>query len=657
MAKKNQTRNVVLGTLGILVMLLLLVNSSNLGLNLPLFSIGGADFTVTSISATKVISNDKDVESANFLVNVYSGGGNQIIGAINPSTFESKSGYETENSLVFSMTPLDEKLEAKIENTGQEIIKYDYIRKEASNSCSSANFFKPSDAPLCPIGSSELTAINSYGVFGGQYICERQCFTPKVVGVIGNIKPTNVKDTATITLKVGDEQISQTISQDNPSADFISSSKGYVANVKFPASGWTGNVLPPVNNLRAYFDTGTNMWKITSLTNIIEYQSGKKDFDNWAKSLQTISFSGTKEQQIEKMRAESQNRVGDINGIVEDIRNDDLSITQSEVWGNRNDKNNGKLIVNLDRQLAVANYVFLVKASWLGVKIPVGDPKINSVSCSPFKSGDEGIVTASIFNKGDADGTFTYSLSCNTIKQSFINQYITIPSKKSSNVQFKVDAGSFAGAITDSCNLIVADFNKPSNKDTSSFSCKVEPPAECQEGSIKSVGNSIKKCEGGKLVTIQDCSSTQIITRDVITGQYSCKDKSSDTQEICNDGFDNDNDGKVDKSDEECNTKCDWYNLSCQFSLLGNLLLYLRYTLLAVVTLLSLFLSKQFIDKLVRNNPIAVWSIASLLTLAVGIILYITLITIVFWYLAIGTIILLIFLNFVPIGRAIKRRL
>jgi hypothetical protein len=259
-----------------------------------------------------------------------------------------------------------------------------------------------------------------------------------------------------------------------------------------------------------------NQWTLTSKQRYTDYSSQKAVFENFLSSLNQNKYSGSLQEQYKSALADLNNKLANFNSQVIGLRNDDLSISQAQVWGNRNDQNNGKITIDTLGQLTNADLVFKVRADWLGIVINFGKPSIVSKTCQTFKAGDSSKITLQVKNIGSGDGNFVPSVICNNIKQTYNINAVPISAGQTSSIQVPIDSGNFAPSSTtsDTCQIRVEEYNKPSNYATSSVTCSIEAPALCVEGSVDISGNCIRKCIEGKPVQLKCCGDGETLLRD-----------------------------------------------------------------------------------------------------------------------------------------------
>jgi hypothetical protein len=644
----KQTRNVIYG----IALVLLLIGILGFFGKLPL-AIYSQGFTISSISSTKIISNDADVASANFLISASLGGGQVISAVVSPSDFKQESGYTTQKSLQITSSNFKEQIQYQLRNTGEQIFQYTDTVVKSSSTCE-GNYWTHPEAPNCPSGTFDSVDFKASGNFFSTYVCERHCISKTQVGVLSTIQPTRTLDSMDISLKIeGKSTITKTISNDYPNADYYDSGE-YVASISYPQNGWTGNFAPDVSSFRGFYNIyqNKNRWGITSLSLSSQYPSRASELETWLQSNAKVEYSGdTPAQYYTNARNDVSNRLSKVNSIVAGIMNDDLSITQSQSWGNRNDGNNGQLTLDItNRNLAVPNFVIRLKASSVGVIINVAKPLIVSKECKDFRSGDAGKMTIGVKNTAtNVDGTFTASITCGTIRQSYNSGKITIGAGQTQTIDIPLDANNYAGTKTDNCQITVRDYNKESNYDSTSVSCKILAPAQCQEGKIVSAGNCIRKCVNGVSTDLKCCKDTQTILQDnsklndQFNGYY-CQDKTI--------------------PDEDKGGKCSglFGGISCWFSNLFsgalNLLTYIKYLIIGIFSLIGLFVLHDSLNKnkTLKKNQLINWIMSLLIIGGIAFFLVMFIGSIYFWILLVvgGIVVYFAFPLILPLLKVIK---
>lgn len=499
----------------------------------------GGGLTINSVSKNvDVISSDTDLTGVWWLVNAnvggLSGGLQSIVGTLTPTQTQQFTGYSTVYPLTITASGIEEKAEYKISNTGTQVKNIDYLIQLSDNGwisstgdCKTYGLFsaKPNNAPACPSGYNSDIRIdvekgkNNFGraLTNDYYTCVQICWKETQVGVLGDIQPTRVTDKFDVTLSANGKTQTQTLTSDDRHKDYVFGGQ-LLATADYPSNSVTGNVAPLATSYKAYYDmVQYNRWALTSASYYSDYLS---KYSTVKGILQTkyganvkictgdasCSFA-TPLAMINDFKAQ----VATVSSAVIKMKDSDLSITQDQTWGSRSDLNNGKLIINLDRQINVPILNLKVRADWLGIKIDVGKPSITSINCQEFTAGTTSQITASVKNIGTADGNFISSLNCGTVKQTYTQSSFQVNAGKTVQITVPIDAGTSTGGISDNCVLTVTDTAKSSNLATKSVTCKVDKPVSCVEGDFYNENNCIKKCVGGAVKELKCCGSGSIL--------------------------------------------------------------------------------------------------------------------------------------------------
>ena len=302
-----------------------------------------------------------------------------------------------------------------------------------------------------------------------------------------------------------------------------------------------------------------------------------------------------------------------------------------------------------------------LQASWVGIRILVSEPRIDNVECPAFTQN--GAIKVKVINTGQVTSNFGVKLnSCNNIQQS--SETLEKSISDGSSTEFIIPIQSNGNAFTSTCSVSAFNVELPdSTRKTDTVSCQSKAIGVCTEGDQKLT------TQGGQDCVLQcgtngQYGSSPILCCDkgvepvVKSGKVIYQCIQSSNKEICDNKIDDDNDGKVDKDDSDCESgsKCKWYDIPCLFNQLNNLLTIIKYIVLVIASLISLFYSQRVVQNLIKaKQPYPSWIIAVLIAGAIGVASYSVLATNLFWYLVAGTIFVFLFLNFTPIGRVVKK--
>lgn len=456
--------------------------------------------TVTSVSTSSVITKDTSPSNIEWIINTqFTGGGQSIAGTIDSSTMKSFLGKDSpypKNALSIQASAVEEKAIYSVDNENIGIYYYDIsewyecpkflgLCKSNPPTCSKSPTFEVKDfADGNPLADYEF----------------RYCIYKERVGTKGVFNNPTTKFEADISLSVGGDTQQETISSDQSSVNF-----GNVATATWTGNLVTGEALPTnINNYVAIKELSSNMWKIVRESTYDDYDDTEPIADNNLNNLDDTSWSDDIEYY------EIENAVSGVNYASNIVMSSDASY--SENYFSEFNEDTGNFIVTLDRSLGNPNIVFRVKASWIGIVIPVGEPSIISLNSESFGSGETGNIEVEVKNIGDVEGTFSAKLvDCqpfNVISTSATTR-VTLSPEEIGKMIITLDAGSTSDDISQDCKIEVYDVNDPSIMTISSVNVAMTTAKVCTPGKISVEGNLIKKCndEGSRLKTIEKCNN------------------------------------------------------------------------------------------------------------------------------------------------------
>ncbi|MBU1235060.1 MAG: hypothetical protein KKC77_19405 [Proteobacteria bacterium] len=310
-------------------------------------------------------------------------------------------------------------------------------------------------------------------------------------------------------------------------------------------------------------------------------------------------------------------------------------------------------------------FIIDLKAKDVGIIKLSGMPSINCPSSCTFRSNEVGSTNLVIKNVATTTGYFSLSFdNCNILSANSFgsNQLGQFNSGQSKTISINVQGQTGTSSTTGTCSVSVYDINVPSNKDTCNLKCTISPNigGQCNEGSTKCDSGylSILKCQNGEWVNSVQCTNGK------------CKyDENSNA--LCYSPSECKKDGIGCATNSECceNLICDsktntcissgvckWYDLKCWwnkiFGTIGLILTIVKWILLVVVSLVSLFFSKDFISGFFKKQDkitkAILWISGILIGIGMALLLYILLLTWIFWAVLIGAIILFSILKFIP---------
>jgi len=457
--------------------------------------------TVTSVSSTAVFTKTTDPSTVYWLVNTQlNGGGQYITGVVTPDTvknYMSGKAY-TKQPFNIEITANNEQIFYEVRNEGYPIYEYSLSSTPPKDTCFLGQCIATGDPDPCPAGTTWDLPVGKTVL---QFAKIRYCVTKQTVATKGSYENPFISFTAKIRTSAGGIVKEKTICSgavsgcDGTSVDFDS----------LGVAQWTGNLVtgdsaPNQNNFVAIKRSDTNRWQIGKKSDFDAYNPYPATADSALNSFSNL-FPGYSD--VNRAYTEITNAITPANNAAVNLINNQASFTSSQFT---TDSNTGKVAVTLNRRLMTPNILFRIRADWVGVVIPTGQPKILSVTSDKFNGGESGTVNIQIQNIGEAAGTFSAMLvNCDPFIQSVSGQTArkTFQPNDADTIQISVSGGTMADDYTKSCSVKVYDVNDPSISATSDLTLQQTKPKICVPGKFIIEGKMIKQCnEQGTAVNI-----------------------------------------------------------------------------------------------------------------------------------------------------------
>lgn len=456
--------------------------------------------TVTSVSTSSVITKDTEPSSVEWIINTnLDGGGQSLTGTVTSEAMKSFLGENNphpDKTLSISVSAVDEEAIYSVDNE-KNIGVYYYDTSEWYE-CPNKFLGLCTDDPT-PCSKSADFEIRDTADYNPAADYEyRYCVYKERIGTKGVFNEPTVKFEADISLSAGGKTVNKKISSDQSSVSLDG-----VATATWTGTLVTGEGLPKnINNYVAIKETDSNKWKIIRESTYDNFDDAESIADNNLNNLQDTGGSDD----IELYEVE--NAVSSANSASNIVMSSDESYSES--YFSEFNEDTGNFIVTLDRSLGNPNVVFRVKASWIGLVIPSGEPSILSLDSNSFGSGETGSINVKIKNVGDVEGTFSAKLvDCApfNILSTSSSTRITLSSGEEGEMLITLDAGSTSDDISKSCKVEVYDVNNPSVVASQFVNLAMTSAKVCTPEKTSAEGNLIKKCnnEGTKLEVIEEC--------------------------------------------------------------------------------------------------------------------------------------------------------
>lgn len=166
----------------------------------------------------------------------------------------------------------------------------------------------------------------------------------------------------------------------------------------------------------------------------------------------------------------------------------------------------GKVFLNLVKTIQYPMITLRLNVDWIGIFIPVSQPKVIYTSSKTFRTGETGYINAQIKNDGTGVGSFNVYADCNSPFGSDSSRIVSLAADTSTTISIPVTV-SASKDLTGSCTVCAEDINEPSKKHCKSVSMSAKPQITCTPFKRECAGTTIVQCnaEGTGESVIQEC--------------------------------------------------------------------------------------------------------------------------------------------------------
>ncbi len=494
---------------------------------------GGDSFTVNSITPVNgagqptLISNDADIASTRFMLDVtLNGGGQQITGTVVQSDFKQLTGLDVKLPLTITMNNVKETLAFTLNNQGT-LWRYESLVVDRKswwegancNGVAGVDYWKCipfSDGGTAGVGYPWVLYI--YKRPGGQWAL---------------INPPSISWTGDLTMSVAGIPTTKPIG--STSAAGQGSVEGSVSFGTLGSARWYGSLITgaalPNNNAFVAYQKGTDNWKVSPISYKTTYDTYTSQYDNKVTNLVTAYQTCLKT----KIWGDpcAADRTAITSSVVKGLEYYTALTNQNAIVSSQSGTAQSYQQTTSPTQiseLAVGRYTnpklqIFVAASSIGVNIPTGKPQIvKPISPITFASGDNsGAVSFKVRNIGTGAGSFRFTLTDSA------GEFYSDPVE---SVQTNVPAGGEASVLmkvyhrtastkTATVTIKAYDYNAPNNFDTASLDIVMTVPKKCTPG-VTRIGDELKTVwvcnpDGqGETLTLECQTSTVIKVGDVL---------------------------------------------------------------------------------------------------------------------------------------------
>lgn len=506
-------------------------------LSLLVFSaivLAGSGLTVLSVSLLNAPKEGQTPEQAGTIYRIstsFNGGSDKIIGTI--TTDEIKSfvqQYDVSYPIQIEGSSFSEEAVYAILNQNPSPIYNFAIDSVQYGTMKPKTFlgvtygYEITEATACP----KTDYPNLYGFItykDKNYVTLRVCIIKSHIGQYSPLELSKITFDGKLKVTIAGETTESSITSDTRVVNF---ENGKVT-ARWSGSLITGNQPPDSGNYYATLADGASSWSSLLKSRV------DSSIDSWAPAFKSLddTLSSTALTLIpgcdnKLTKPEDIQIIGDCaktyyQGLINPVNTKASTVlTSGDLIGS-----GSRYISNPSPRFAIpiSSYfitspqiIFDVKASWLGVIIPEGKPKILGVTAlkESFDSGDKNQYTISVQNIGTGDDSFFVDLlTCKGVDSAFVNDNVAIKKGQTGSLVFTIISDGSNEQLSETCNGKVTAFGSGQSA-SFSYKVKMEPAAQClPEGSYKIIGQIIYVCKDKKLEKVESCSYGIVIVNDV----------------------------------------------------------------------------------------------------------------------------------------------
>ncbi len=489
-------------------------------------------FTVASISSSIPISNNKDLDNATITMTIIARGGQKAVGNFGNTTFSKIiPNIIMPYPLVIELGSIQEILTYPIVNQGG---LYAFKTKNIDATvwwdgakCDNSTFCFPTDTDRFGVGPDRIVAINrpQEGVYG----------------IIGN---PDLSWKGKMKVTVHGIPYTKTIGSNIGSVNFRTLTDEFILNAKWGGNLVTGQSVPSPQPYVATYTENNGAWRISPLTNFIEYTKSLSETDITFNNQKTEKYGYWKDNNFyytctDPTCSFALNCVNIHNANYKILTNANVQIGYNSMMENPSDistkKMNGVLSGNIihvtDVNIANPVITLIIAAKELHAYIPVGIPEIQSITTESSNSGDGySHVYVKIKNVGTSKGTFSAYLEENDdmfTSQNVESAKCTIEIGDTCIIALYINTGLTPKDLDG--NIVVYDVNNPSkNVISKGFQLSILEPKMCTPNIHRLYSNKVYKCseDGTYEIEVLDCTNNLI---KYIDDRYICEDAKGNT--------------------------------------------------------------------------------------------------------------------------------
>lgn len=481
-----------------------------------------SQLTITGISPTQVISNDAELQTANMLITaVADGGGQSIVGELSATSATQKlTNLVVQYPLRIEISNIKETLTYPVLNAGG-VDKYVWKYGEGKYFSTFQNMQYIKDNTPCISGYEWCFLVNyNDGYWGSWYRTIN--INKQRAGSYGTwqLNDPNIGWSGDATMTINGIPYTKTISNAvDSSAEFKTSSGEWIGNIRWIGSLITGQATPNQANFVPTYDGLAGKWRVAPRSYYNAHLNAQSEFDTTLLTYRSQGLKCNAGSTTDGVCDVLETSMTNANKKTSDLLAQDSQVSiysEGSMTHSTSGTYSSGSVIETTPGMRIANPSFqiLVKATRLGVYIPVGMPKIESISIPPFASGDgNGVATVRVKNTGSVIGTFdvTFNDPSGTFFQ--LNSGSSRASIAAGNyvdISVLISHGASVTVkdlITKRVLFTAKDINKPTNKDEQYADITMTEPKACVPNKVTVEGSLVYKCktDGTGKVIILDC--------------------------------------------------------------------------------------------------------------------------------------------------------
>lgn len=435
-----------------------------------------------------------------FILSVQQGGMAQTAeGTITKSQIDDETGKEVENDFEIDIDYSSQSCEYDIRKTNDNPVR-EIALKEWFCLFQSESAIEEEARKQCSDGIYDSIHYGKYS-FSADCFCIEQLESHYSVG---DYETPRVHTIANIKVSNGEET-------DNFKFDTKNNLKGYIGDDVYVSwAGYSGGTKPCPDKDPYKAIYVKEEWQNTYETLFEDYREEKETLDSVL---------------VNRDRAQIQKAVADYQQSVETLKIPVKFGTIREASSIQK----GYAEVNVDEDFReIPNYVFYIKASWIGLVQPVATPKIISADNVKGATGDVLFVDSLIRNIGEERGTIDASVTCQSPNAEG-NSVVSNTLEPDEIVKYRVPiTGTTNVKLVTTCTLKATSLG---GTDTMDFTLELDPQLVCtpNKWTCSQDGTKVLKCNsaGSGTDVVEICEQDE--TCDLrANGEGYCKKKESD---------------------------------------------------------------------------------------------------------------------------------